>query len=270
MTGLVASAAFGFFLGPILNFAIDRLPPVEDDVHQSSASGQRATARNRSRGLACDGRRHGLSWLLFLPLVGYAVSRGRCRACGEPLGIRRPLIELAAAGLFTLSWQRFEGDAFQFAAVCGFAAVFLALGVMDLETQFLPDRLVIPAAAAALAVSPFWPQLNAWDGGIGVAAGLAVFFPFAWYGDRTGREVMGWGDIKFSGLMGAVLGLQMLVLGLYVGILLGGIVAVAILIARSGGNRPRVIPFGTFLALGSVTALYYGRPIIDWVQDFIV
>ena len=142
--------------------------------------------------------------------------------------------------------------------------------MIDLETQFLPDRLVLPAAVAALGASPFWAHLDPWDGVTGAAVGFATFFPFAWLGDRLGREMMGWGDIKFGLLLGAVLGLQMVLLGFYLGVLLGGGAALAVLIARSGVERPRVLPFGTFLALGGLTALYFGRTIIDWIQDSVL
>ncbi len=255
MTGLLGSALAGLFLGPLLNYLIDYLPPVDEDARRSPT---------------CAGRTHLISMRMLVPVLGYVSARGRCPVCGEPLSLRRPLVELALAGLFALSWQRFEADTFQFAAVCAFALVLLALAVMDLETQFLPDRLVFPGIVAALAASPFWPGLNPWDGAAGAAAGFVVFYPLAWYGDRTGREIMGWGDIKFSALLGAVLGLQMLILGLYLGVLLGGLAALAVVLVRSRGSRPRVLPYGTFLALGGLAALYYGRTIIDWAQDSLL
>ena len=265
LIGLLISAGAGLLIGPIVNIAIDRLPPVgdgEDDRWIPTVRGRRRSQR------VPDAAPDPIA-LLFAPIIGVLAFKGQGRS-RKGLSIRRPLVDLALAGLFALSWAQFEGDWFRFIAVCVFATAIFALGVMDLETTYLPDLVTYPTALAALIVSPFWPQLDPWDGASGAAAGLAVFFPFAWYGSRSGRDIMGWGDVKFGGMLGAVLGLQMVITGLYIGILAGGIAAVAVLLVRGRDRRPKVLPYGTFLALGGLAVLYFGREILDWAGDTLI
>ncbi len=265
LIGLLISAGAGLLVGPFVNVAIDRLPPVGDGEDDRWIP----TVRGRRRSQRVPDSTPDPKALLFAPIVGVLAFKGQGRS-RKGLSFRRPLVDLALAGLFALSWVQFEGDWFRFIAVCVFATAIFALGVMDLETTYLPDFATYPTALAALIVSPFWPHLDYWDGVSGAVAGLAVFFPFAWYGSRTGRDIMGWGDVKFGGMLGAVLGLQMLITGLYLGILAGGVGAVAVLLVRGRERRPKVLPYGTFLALGGLAALYFGREILDWAGDTFI
>ena len=130
----------------------------------------------------------------------------------------------------------------------------------------MPDVIIYPAFIVALAVLPFRSDLAIWQGALGAVVGLAVFFPFAWIGDRIGRDIMGWGDVKFSALLGVVLGIQLLLLGLYLGILIGGVVGIGALLARGLGARQTLIPYGPSLAVGGLIALYAGSAITDWAS----
>jgi leader peptidase (prepilin peptidase)/N-methyltransferase len=188
---------------------------------------------------------------------------------------RRATLALATAGLFALAAIRFEDDALRATSTAIFAALFLALAVTDLEHQLLPDKIVLPGLVAGLAVSPFLDHLSPWDGALGAAVGFLVFLPIWGWALLTGREgrIMGFGDVKFSAMMGAALGLQFLGVALYAGVLLGGVAAVLLLAGRLMAPRMlgsvRVMPYGTFLAIGGLIALFYGRPIVDRVIEFL-
>ena len=179
---------------------------------------------------------------------------------------RRIAVAAIAALLFGLAWSRFGDSPAEFAAVAAFATVFLVLAFVDLETLYLPDVIIYPAFIVAIAVLPFRPDLAIWEGLVGAAVGLAVFFPFAWIGDRLGRDVMGWGDVKFTALIGAVLGIQLLLVGVYLGVLMGGVVAIITLMARGFGARQTLIPYGPSLAVGGLISLYAGSAIADWAS----
>ena len=185
---------------------------------------------------------------------------------GVPLRVqvRRVLVSALAALLFGLAWSRFGDSPAEFAAVAVFGTVFLVLAFVDLETLYLPDVIIYPAFVVAIAVLPFRSDLAIWQGIAGAAVGLAIFFPFAWLGDRLGRDIMGWGDVKFTALLGAVLGLQLLLVGLYLGILIGGVIGIAALLARAFGAQRTLIPYGPSLAVGGLIALYAGNEITDW------
>jgi prepilin signal peptidase PulO-like enzyme (type II secretory pathway) len=179
---------------------------------------------------------------------------------------RRVVVTVLAALLFALAWSRFGDSPIEFAAVAAFGTVFLVLAFVDLETLYLPDVIIYPAFIVALAVLPFRSDLAIWQGALGAVVGLAVFFPFAWIGDRIGRDIMGWSDVKFSALLGIVLGIQLLLLGLYLGILIGGVVGIGALLARGLGARRTLIPYGPSLAVGGLIALYAGSAITDWAS----
>lgn len=185
---------------------------------------------------------------------------------GVPLRVqlRRVVVAAIAALLFGLAWSRFGDSPAEFVAVAVFGTVFLVLAFVDLETLYLPDVIIYPAFIVAIIVLPFRSDLAIWEGIVGAAVGLAVFFPFAWIGDRIGRDVMGWGDVKFTALLGAVLGVQLLLVGLYLGVLIGGVVGIAALLARGFGAQRTLIPYGPSLAVGGLIALYAGKAITDW------
>ncbi|MBI4304938.1 MAG: prepilin peptidase [Chloroflexi bacterium] len=177
---------------------------------------------------------------------------------------RRVFLAIATGLLFALAAYRFEGEPLRTSTTAAFSAVFLSLAVIDFENQLLPDLIVFPALAVALATSPFQPHLSNWDGAAGAALGFFVFLPLWGWAQFTRRqEVMGFGDVKFTAMMGAALGLQFLGVALYAGVIVGGIVAAGLFVVMRG-RRPRVIPFGTFLAAGGLVALFSGRPIVDW------
>ncbi|MBI4219077.1 MAG: prepilin peptidase [Chloroflexi bacterium] len=197
-----------------------------------------------------------------------AGTRSRPGSPSKPW-IRRVLLAIAVGFLFAFSAYRFDGEPLRAGTAAAFSAVFLTLAVIDFENQLLPDLIVFPALAVALATSPFQPHLNPWEGAAGAALGFFVFLPLWGWGQlRRQGQVMGFGDVKFTAMMGAALGLQFLGVALYAGVILGGIVAVTLFVALRG-RRPRVIPFGTFLATGGLIALFYGRPIVDWALNVL-
>ena len=225
-------------------------PPDSHAPAPSPLDGQEATARP-------------LAWWEWLPLASL-YSAAREQRSPFAWRARYPAVELLTAGLFGLAWLRFDGEPFTLAAVMLFTAALIALAFMDLETTYLPDLLVLPALAVALVLSPFWPEREWWQGFAGAALGYGVFYPLAWIGDRLDRDVMGWGDVKLAAALGAMLGVPLLLLGLYLGVLAGGLVGIAVYVARLVGVRRALIPYGPFLVMGGLASLYYGRALLDW------
>ena len=265
ITTLILALA-GLLLGPIVNQAIDRFPPVPE----GSEDRWIPTVKGKGRRIRVPSATPDPFTLVFVPIAGLLAFKGQGRS-RTGFSYRRPIVDLLTAGLLALSWYQFEDDWFRAIAVSGFATAFLALAVMDFETQYLPDKLTLPGIVIALAVSPFWPHLDPWDGIAGAVAGLAIFYPFVLYGNWKRIDVMALGDVKFSGFLGAVLGTQFLLTGLYLGVLTGGVAAIAVLIRSGMGARKSLPPYGVFLALGGLIMLYFGREIIDWASvTFIV
>jgi len=255
-------AVLGLFTGGLANIAIDRLPPLSDEewaALERARGGRRRNGREGPRG-----HFRALGWWEFLPLASYVGEARRQRVPWPHTRVRYPAVELVIAGLFAASWVRFEGDPFGIAVSAAFAAVLVTLALIDVETQYLPDMLVLPAGAVALALSPFWAHLEWWEGLAGAGVGFVLFLPIYWVGERLGREWIGLGDIKLLAMMGALLGWQMVLLGVYLGILAGGLIAIVLYV----WGRRGVISYGQFLILGGLIALYYGRTILDWVAGW--
>ena len=255
-------AVLGLLVGGMANFAIDRLPPLSEEEWTAL---ERGSGRRRRNGTGGSRERfRALAWWEFLPFASYASVVRRPRVLWPHTRLRYPAVELVIAGLFAASWMRFEGDPFGIVVSAAFAAVLVSLAFIDVETQYLPDTLVLPALVAALATSPFWAHLEWWEGLAGAGVGFAVFYPIVWLSHRLDREWMGFGDIKLLAAMGALLGWQMVLLGIYFGILVGGLAGIVLYV----GGRRGVIAFGPFLILGGLIALYYGQSVLDWMAGW--
>jgi leader peptidase (prepilin peptidase)/N-methyltransferase len=189
-----------------------------------------------------------------IPLVSYVLLRGRCRSCRSRIPLVYPAVELVTALLIAGCVLAF-GLSAEAAVAAFFCAVLVAVSVIDLEHRIIPNRIVLPATVVVLAansardLSPKWAIAALGASGFLFAAALA--YPAG----------MGMGDVKLALLMGAALGKTVSVA------LMAGMLAAMIpglfLIARHGAKARKMgIPFGPFLALGSVVALFWGHDIL--------
>jgi leader peptidase (prepilin peptidase) / N-methyltransferase len=231
----------GLAVGSFLNVLAARIPLRRSVVAPGSACMSCATP---------------LAWHDNVPLLSYAVLRGRCRHCGASISWRYPAVEAATALLvagcaldFGLSWR--------FAVGAAFCAVLVTVSATDLERRIIPNRIVVPAALVLLAAQTVLHPSVEW---LASGAGAALFFLVAAVAYPGG---MGMGDVKLAFLLGAVLG-RTVPVALLVG-MLSALVPAAVLGVKHGrAARKMAIPFGPFLALGGLVALFAGRPILDW------
>ena len=229
-------------LGSFLNVVVARLPE------------KRSLVRPRS---ACPGCGHELSAWENVPLVSYAVLRGRCRGCKESISLRYPLVELTTALLVAACFFHFglTGEA---ALAAFFCAVLVALSAIDFERYILPDRIVLPSALIVLAgnIALHPGQTPEWVAA-GLGASLFLFVALLVY-----PKGMGMGDVKLALLLGFMLG-RYVGAGLMIG-MLAALLPAVVLLARHGAQaRKMKIPFGPFLAFGAIVALFWGEPIMD-------
>ncbi|MGH9036223.1 MAG: prepilin peptidase [Acidimicrobiia bacterium] len=187
--------------------------------------------------------------------------------CGFPASTRDRLVHLACAGLFAAAALRF-GWSPGLPAWLLFFAGLLAIAVIDLEHYIVPNRILIPLTAAAvplLALAVLGDDGDLADfvrGLLGGVAGLTVMLALNLISPRG----MGMGDVKMSFVLGLYLGFLgwgEVVLGFFVAFLLGAMVGVA-LIALKRRGRKDAVPFGPFLAAGTVLAALWGEPILRW------
>jgi len=243
-------ALLGLFIGGVLNVIVDRTPP-HDFVDGVTAQG----ARPRP-----------IKYWEWLPILSAYGAIKRTRVPYPNHWTRYPLVELSSAALFGLAWYRISDPTWLMFVWLVLIAVLIALAFIDFETTYLPDVLVVPVLVVGLLASFFIPDREWWQGLAGAGVGYAVFYPFAWVGDRLNRPIMGWGDVKLSAALGAILGLAPLLLGLYIGVLIGGFVALIVYSARIFGFNRILIPYGPYLVAGGIVSMLYFRTIADWIE----
>jgi leader peptidase (prepilin peptidase) / N-methyltransferase len=209
---------------------------------------RRSVVQPRSACMSCGTE---LAWYDNVPLVSYAVLRGRCRSCGVGIGALYPAVELATALLVAACVWRF-GLSGHAAIAAFFCVVLVAVTATDLTHRIIPNRIVVPAAAIVLVAQTTLQPSPEWA----IAAlGAALFLFVAALAYPGG---MGMGDVKLALLMGAALG-KTVPVAMMVG-MLAALVPSFFLLARHGSKARKMgIPFGPFLALGSVVALFAGH-----------
>jgi leader peptidase (prepilin peptidase)/N-methyltransferase len=198
-------------------------------------------------------------------VLGWLLLRGRCRDCSVNISARYPLVEAGTGVLFAAVALRF-GFVPELPAFLFLAAVGLALALIDLDVQRLPDALTLPSlgvAAALLTVAAVTGDHP--DALLGAAVGAAVlgaFYFVIWFAYPAG---MGFGDVKLAPTLGAYLGwlgYGVLATGAFLGFLYGGLVGIGLVLFKEGGRKTKV-PFGPFMLLGTLTAILVGQDLVD-------
>ena len=237
----------GLAVGSFANVVIDRLPA------------GRSLIRPGSR---CDACGAPIPPWWNVPLLGYLLLRGRCRACGAAIGIRVPIVEALGAAAVLLG-SITAPDPAAAAVRSAFLVAMLIVAAIDLDHQIIPNEITLPGVVVGLLVCPLL-GVSRLDALLGAAGGAFLFYGLArtYFAIRR-VEGMGMGDVKLIAAIGAFLGWQ----GAALTILLGsfaGAAAGAILIFAGRADRLTRIPFGTFLAPAAAAALLIGPSLWAW------
>mgnify|MGYP001232107371 CR=1 FL=1 len=212
----------------------------------------------RSHCTTCD---RTLAWYEMVPVLSWVALRGRCRRCGTPVSWRYPAIELASGALAAAAILSF-GATWRGAAAAVLALTLVPVVVIDLEHRLIPDVIVLPAAAAGLALAVA-ANPGRWWVPVAAAAGAAAFLLALSLAYPRG---MGMGDVKLALLLGAVLGASVIP-AMFVAFAAGAALGVALLVRFGGRARRMAVPFGPFLAAGALVALWWGPTMLGWYAD---
>jgi leader peptidase (prepilin peptidase)/N-methyltransferase len=245
---LTFTAILGLCVGSFLNVVIARLPAGRSIAYPGSA---------------CPRCGKSIAWYDNLPVLSYALLRGRCRNCWKSISWRYPAVEIACGILFVLAYRRFEpGTALASALI--FLAGLVAITAIDLDHQIIPDVLSLPGIALGILFS-LAPDGIGWAPALlGILLGGGVFLVIIVASTLViGQAGMGVGDVKLGAMLGAFLGWKLALLSILLSVLLGGPLA-ATLLATGRKGRKDPIPFGPFLALGGLISLFWGEAILAW------
>ena len=194
----------------------------------------------------------------LVPVVSWIALRARCGGCGARISWRYPAIELVS-GLLAAGAILLVGADARGAAVALLLVVLVPVVVIDLEHKLIPDVIVLPAAAAALALA-IANEPSRWWVPTAAALGASLFLLILTIVYPGG---MGLGDVKLALLLGAVLG-SAVIPALAFAFAAGALLGAALLVRFGSRARKLAVPFGPFLAAGALAALVWGQPIIDW------
>jgi leader peptidase (prepilin peptidase)/N-methyltransferase len=261
------AALLGLTLGSFLNVCIARLP------YDASV------VRPRSHCPLC---RHPIAFYDNVPVLSWLLLKRRCRHCHGAIPARYPLVELATAAWFVLSIRLF-GVTIAGANSAALGFFLIGLLVMDWQTHLLPDEFTIGGAAVGFALAAASAFLLPMDRGeivltgperillyralaILAAAAFMLIIRWSYYLVRK-RQGMGLGDAKMLAMIAAFLGLRYAILALFFAVIAGAFYATALMIRRGASGQTR-LPFGTFLALGGMSAALFGAKLIAWYSSF--
>jgi leader peptidase (prepilin peptidase) / N-methyltransferase len=240
----LAAAGIVFFpalaVGSFLNVVAARVP-----LKRSVAS----------PGSACMSCGTPIAWYDNVPVVSWLALRGRCRSCSAAVSWRYPAVELATALLAAASFWKL-GLSWDALVAAFFCAVLVVLSSIDLERRIVPNKIVLPAAAAVLVAQTVLHPSVEWAVA-GLGASLFLFVAALAY-----PRGMGMGDVKLALLLGFMVG-RTVPIALFAG-MIAALVPSAVLFARHGtAARKMGIPFAPFLAVGGLLALFAGKPLLD-------
>ena len=195
-----------------------------------------------------------------LPLISYALLRGRCGACRERISSRYPLVELLTAVLSgVVAWQ--FGFGWTAGAMLLLTWALIALSLIDADTQLLPDAIVLPMLWLGLIINStgLFTDIHSalWGAVFGYLSLWSVYWLFKLV---TGKEGMGFGDFKLLAMLGAWGGWQVLPLTILLSSLVGAILGIIILKSR-GDSNATPLPFGPYLAIAGWVAIIWG----EWI-----
>lgn len=264
----------GALVGSFLNVCIARWPR---DL---------SVMRPRSKCPRCG---HQLAWFENIPLVSWLVLRARCRCCDEPISIQYPLVELAVALGWMLSFNHF-GLTLTALRIAMFFTILVGIAVTDLRHYLIPDGFtvfglfwVLAMSVAGAFIGEQGPFVVPFEALLGACAGAGLVAIVGWLGEAAlKKEAMGMGDVTLMAFAGAALGPTRAIITVFFGALLGAVAFLAVVypVARvrhsayreqtelalgAGPFDAPLVPFGVFLAPAALLTLLWGDAVLAWL-----
>jgi leader peptidase (prepilin peptidase)/N-methyltransferase len=270
---IAVAFAFALMIGSFLNVVIYRLPimmqrewrdqceELRDTLPSDLPEGRFNLVVPRSRCPSCGQL---IKAWQNIPVLSYLLLSARCANCQASISVRYPLVELLTAVLSAWCACHF-GFGWEALLAIGMTCVLVAVSMIDIDHQIIPDSIVLPLMWVGLIMSLFHPMAGAEtlfiaprDAIIGALAGyLSLWSVYQLFKLVTGKEGMGYGDFKLLAALGAWLGWQSLHIIILMSAVVGAIIGIAMIVLR-GRDRQMPIPFGPYLAAAGWITMLYG------------
>jgi leader peptidase (prepilin peptidase)/N-methyltransferase len=261
---ITLSVLMGLMVGSFLNVVIHRVPKMmEREWHSNCLELQGKEIPDLPKynivtpRSACPSCGHKITALENIPVISYLALRGKCSACKAPISVRYPLVEALTGILIGLvSWKFGYSSTALFAWIFTFALI--ALTFIDFDTQLLPDDITLPLLWLGLLFNLNGGFTDLKSAVIGAVAGYLILWSIYWlFKIVTGKEGMGYGDFKLLAAIGAWFGWQLLPAVILLSSVLGAGIGIGLIVLTKRG-REVPMPFGPFLAIGGIAALFLG------------
>ena len=264
---VVLTVLLGLTVGSFLNVVIHRLPKMLERQWREECAdltGTEPVAAERYNLVvprsACPSCGHRITAIENVPVVSYVVLGGKCSGCRAPISPRYPVVEALSGALSGYIAWRYGWSPALFGALI-FAWAMIALAFIDFDTFFLPDSITFPLLWLGLLFNLGGTFTDLPAAVVGAVSGYLALWSVFWaYKLVTGKEGMGYGDFKLLAAIGAWLGWKMLPLVILLSSLVGAVIGLGLIaFARHGRDVP--IPFGPYLVLAGLVALFWGEPL---------
>ena len=262
---IIIASLLGLVIGSFLNVVIHRLPiMMEMDWREQCASlnGIDSVAKTTKYNLitprsTCPNCQKAIPAWHNIPVISFLLLGGRCKECKASISWRYPGVEIISAILVGLTAYKF-GFSINALAASIFVLALLTLTFIDLDTQLLPDNITLPLLWLGLLFNLNGGFADIQSAVIGAVAGYLILWSVYWlFKLVTGKEGMGYGDFKMLAAIGAWFGWDMLPAVILLSSIAGSVIGIGLIIfAKKGRNT--AIPFGPYLALGGILALFWG------------
>ena len=284
LTFIAAAFILALLVGSFLNVVIHRLPLMMEREWRTQCAelaaepakelpeGRFDVMAPRSRCPQCG---HQITALENIPIVSYLMLSGKCSGCSAKISARYPAVELLTAILTgVVAWH--FGFGWEAAAGIGLTWMLVAISVIDIDHQLIPDSMSLPLLWAGLSLSLFHPLDGAQTLFIepqtaiaGALAGyLSLWSVYQIFRIITGKEGMGYGDFKLLAALGAILGWKLLPVIIMMSAIVGAVIGIMLIVTKQH-ERSVPIPFGPYLAAAGWIAMLWGSDIVNWYLDFM-
>ena len=264
------SVILGLMVGSFLNVVIHRLPKMmEREWHNNCLELQGKDVPEQPKYTivtprsACPTCGHNIGAMENIPIVSYLILGGKCKGCKTGISMRYPLIEALTGALIGAVAYKY-GYTYTTLFAWIYVLALITLTFIDLDTQLLPDDITLPLLWLGLLFNLNIGFTDLKSAVIGAMLGYLILWVVYWaFKLVTGKEGMGYGDFKLLGAIGAWFGWQLLPAVILLSSVVGAVIGIGMIIfkGKTGGTA---IPFGPFLALGGIAALFFGRQLASF------
>ena len=267
---IALSSILGLLIGSFLNVVIYRLPKMmEWEWHKNclELQGKEAPAQTKlslaKPRSACPKCQHQITALENIPVISYLLLGGKCKSCKTKISMRYPLVELLTGALLGFIAYQF-GYTYITLFAWLFTLALITLTFIDFDTQLLPDDIILPLLWLGLLFNLNSGFTDLQSAVVGAIAGYLTLWSIYWlFKLATGKEGMGYGDFKLLAVIGAWFGWQLLPAVILLSSVLGSVTGIALILMK-GKSGNTAIPFGPFLALGGISALFFGQQLASF------